>query len=197
MKFRTRPAPHRPFRTLERRCRSHDNRDRYDEESGVGAAATSSTGFYLSANTSIGSTDIFIGSSVVGALGSGETATASASLHIAADTPPGSYYVIGRADWNTVVAETVETNNDRESASVKVGGDLVLSAVSAPGAGMANGFVTVTETTKNQGVAPVPESATGFYLSSNTSYDSTDIFLGGRPVDHLHPRKAVRHRHRC
>jgi subtilase family serine protease len=124
----------------------------------------------------------------VGELASNGAATASTLLLIPADTPPGSYYVIGRADWNTVVAETAETNNDRNSAStIKIGGDLVVSAISAPATGRASGPITVTDTTKNQGTAPVPESVTGFYLSLNGTYNSTDQFLGSRVVGSLGP----------
>jgi subtilase family serine protease len=154
---------------------------------GSGMAAGSSTGFYLSANTSIGSTDIFLGSRPVGELGPDGTATATTPLQIPAETAPGSYYVIGRADWNNIVAEGTETNNDRASGAIKIGGDLVLTAMSASSTGMANGPITVTDTTKNQGAAPVPESATGFYLSSNSSYNSTDVFLGSRVVGPLGP----------
>ena len=158
---------------------------------GAGSAATSSTGFYLSTDPSIGPTDVFLGSRAVGELGSGGTATASVVLQIPADTAPGSYYVIGRADWNTIVAETAENNNDRASGPVKSGGDLVLAAQSASGTGRPNGPITVTDTTKNQGVVPVPESATGFYLSLNSAYNPTvDVFLGSRVVGSLGPSET-------
>jgi subtilisin family serine protease/subtilase family serine protease len=153
---------------------------------GAGSAATSSTGFYLSADSSFGATDVFLGSRAVGELGSGGTATGSVSLQIPSDTAPGSYYVIVRADWNNMVAETAETNNDRPSGAIKSGGDLVLAAQSASGTGRPNGPVTVTDTTKNQGVVSVPESATGFYLSLDSAYNPTvDMFLGSRVVGSL------------
>ena len=132
-------------------------------------AAASSTGFYLSANTGFGATDVFLGSRAVGELGSGGTATATVFLQIPAGTAPGSYYVIARADWNSIITETAETNNDRASGQIKFGGDLVVTAVSASGTGAQNGPISVTDTTKNQGVVSIPESATGFYLSLNSS----------------------------
>ncbi len=155
---------------------------------GAGAAGASTTGFYLSSNASTDASDKFLGSRPVGELASNGAATASALLSIPADTPPGSYYVIGRADWNNVVAETAETNNDRNStATIKIGGDLVVSAISASATGRANGPITVTDTIKNQGTVPVSESVTGFYLSLNGTYDSTDPFLGSRVVGSLGP----------
>ena len=53
-------------------------------------------------------------------------------LQIPADTAPGSYYVIAMADWNSGVAETAETNNDRASGPIRIGGDLVVASLSAP-----------------------------------------------------------------
>ncbi len=44
-----------------------------------------------------------------------------------------------------------------------IGGDLVVSTLTLSGGGAANGPMTVTDTTKNQGAA-VPQSETGFYL---------------------------------
>jgi subtilase family serine protease len=152
---------------------------------GAGSANGSSTAFYLSVNSTFSSTDVFLGSRAVGDLGTGATATASTSLQIPAGTAPGTYYVIGRADVTNAVAETAETNNDRASGAIKIGGDLVVTAVSAPSMAMAGGPLTVTDTTKNQGAAAVTPSSTGFYLSPNASYDSADVFLGGRSVGSL------------
>jgi subtilisin family serine protease/subtilase family serine protease len=152
---------------------------------GAGTAAASSTGFYLSVNASFDSTDVFLGSGAAGALAAGATATAATPLQIPGSVVPGSYYVIGRADWNGLVQETSESNNHKASGAIKIGGDLVLSALAAPATGMANGAITVTDTTKNQGVAPVPQSATGFYLSPDSSYDATDVPLGSRVVPAL------------
>ncbi|MGH7554143.1 MAG: CARDB domain-containing protein, partial [Longimicrobiales bacterium] len=153
---------------------------------GAGTAAASSTGFYLSVNTAVDATDVFLGSRPVGQLAFNGTSTASTPLQIPAGTAPGSYYVVGRADWNATVEETFETNNDRHNA-IKIGGDLVVLTVSISAAGMPSGPVTVTDTTKNQGAAPVPESSTAFYLSLNSIYDSTDVFLGSRGVASLGP----------
>jgi subtilase family serine protease len=113
------------------------------------------------------------------------------SLQIPADTASGSYYVIGVADWNNAVAETAETNNNRASAIIKIGGDLVVTVVSAPSTGKANGLISVTDTTKNQGTGPVLESATGFYLSTGVTYGSTAIFLASRSVGSLGASESI------
>jgi subtilase family serine protease len=133
---------------------------------GSGTAAASSTGFYLSSDASIGSTDALLGSRSVGELAPGATSSGSVSLVIPANIAPGTYYVLSRADWNSAVPETSETNNDR-AFIVRIGGDLVVSALSVPATAAANGLITVTDTTRNQGLAPVPGSETGFYTTTN------------------------------
>jgi subtilase family serine protease len=160
------------------------------KNSGAGIAPASSTGFYLSVNGNIDASDIFIGSRSVGELAPGASLTGSVSLQIPANTAPGTYVVMGRADWNNTIAEPAETNNDRASGGVAIGGDLLPTAVSSSATGMANGFITVTDTTKNQGTAAVPQSETGFYLSTNGSYSASDVFIGSRVVEPLIPSQS-------
>ena len=157
---------------------------------GPGTAPTSSTGYYLSTNSTIGSGDVFLGSRPVAALASGASASGSAVLQVPADVAPGFYYVVARADSNGVIAETSETNNDRASGTVRVGGDLIVASLSASTIAMANGPITITDTTTNSGTAPMAASATGFYLSLNSSYDAADVFLGSRAVGPLGPSQA-------
>ena len=152
---------------------------------GAGPATASSTGFYLSVNLTLSPDDRFVGSRPVGALTANGTSTGQALLPIPADTLPGSYYVIARTDWNDTVVEPTETNNDRSSGVIRVGGDLAVTSVSASSPVMAGGPITVTETTGNQGAAPVGESTTAFYLSSNAFFEGTDQFLGNRTVGAL------------
>ena len=152
---------------------------------GAGSATASSTGFYLSPNVTISPDDKLIGSRTVGGLAPNGTSTGQASLQIPADTLPGSYYVIARTDWNNTVVEPTETNNDRASGVIRIGGDLTVASVSASSPARTGGPITVTETTSNQGAAAVGESTTAFYLSINTVYDATDEFLGNRTVGAL------------
>jgi subtilase family serine protease len=144
---------------------------------GAGPATASSTGFYLSVNATISPGDEFLGSRSVGELAANGTSAGQALLQIPTDTLPGSYYVVATADWNGTVGEPIETNNNKSAGLIRIGGDLVLTSVSASSPLMAGGPITITDTTKNQGTAPVGESTTAFYLSSNSSYDATDHFL--------------------
>jgi subtilase family serine protease len=88
------------------------------------------------------------------------------------------------ADWNAAVPESNESNNVR-AASVRVGPDLVVTALSAPSSAVAGTSISVSDTTRNQGADPAGASVTSFYLSSNASLDSADILLGTRAVSAL------------
>jgi subtilisin family serine protease/subtilase family serine protease len=155
---------------------------------GPGAAPPSSTGFYLSTNLTVGAGDVFLGSRDAGELAVGVTGTGSVSVQIPAGTAAGVYYVVGTADWNNTVAEATETNNDRASGPIKVGADLIVSAISASTTGTAGGSITVTDTTNNQSAVTIPESTTAFYLSTDFAYNpSSDVLLGSRTVPSLQP----------
>jgi subtilisin family serine protease/subtilase family serine protease len=154
---------------------------------GGGSASESSTGFYLSLNTTWDAADVFLGSRPVGTLAPDATAAASTFLQIPDTTEPGSYYIIAAADWTTVVGETVESNNTKYSGAMTMGGDLTVSALSAPGTAVPGGPITVTDTTRNSGSVSMPQSETGFYLSLNTVLDPSDVFLGSRAVPPLGP----------
>ena len=97
------------------------------------------------------------------------------------------YYIIGVADANGAIFESLENNNTRYSGSVYVGPDLTVSALSGPSSAVAGTSISVTVTTKNQGGDTAPVSLTRFYLSSNNSLDAGDQLLGAREVSSLGP----------
>jgi subtilase family serine protease/subtilisin family serine protease len=152
---------------------------------GTGVAPPSATGFYLSSNNSWDAADTFLGERPVGQLAPGTTESLPTSLDLPPDLTTGNYYVIAKADFAGAVSESSETNNVRSSAAMKVGPDLLVTAVTAPSSGAAGEDLQVTETTKNQGGGGAGASATTFYLSSNTLLDGSDTPLGSRPVDPL------------
>ena len=148
---------------------------------GGGGAAASTTTFYLSANTSLDGTDVLLANRPVGTLAAGATNVGATTLTIPAATATGTYYLIASADGAGIVAETTETNN-ANLKSIKIGPDLVVSAVTAPATAGAGQTMTAGDTTTNQGGGGAGASATGFYLSTDSSLDATDVLLGSRPV---------------
>ncbi len=78
------------------------------------ATGASTTKIYLSTDNRYSSGDTELGSRAVPAFGSGyQNSSGSNSVTIPTGTPSGSYYIIGRADANGVIAETNEWNNNK------------------------------------------------------------------------------------
>ena len=63
--------------------------------------------------------------------------------------------------------------------------DMVVSEFTAPRAGGAGGSITVTDTTRNQGVGAAAATQTSFHLSVNAVLDAGDTPLGNRAVPAL------------
>jgi subtilase family serine protease len=151
---------------------------------GAGPAQPSVTGFYLSTNATLDAADVSLGSRAVPLLAGGASDAASTVLTVPSGTAVGSYYVLAKADVALSIPESNETNNVR-AATVAVGPDLVVAALTVPASGAAGGLVTVTDATKNQGGGSASASVTSFYLSVNVLLDVADVLLGSRPTGPL------------
>ena len=151
---------------------------------GTGSADPSVTRFYLSANSALDAGDVPLGERPVGSLSVGQVSSGSTTVTIPASTAGGTYYVIAQADASDVLVETTETNNTR-TVSMQIGPDLVVSAMSVPATAGAGGTITVTDTSKNQGLGVADPCVTRFYLSANATLDAADTVLGERAVPAL------------
>ena len=149
---------------------------------GAGQAAASRTRFYFSANSVLDAADVLLPDSrAVPVLATGQTNTGTTSVTIPSSASAGTYFIIGKADGEDVVAETSETNNT-SARSIQIGADLLVSLLTVPGNGGADSTIVVSDTTKNQGGAGAGASMTRFYLSANGVLDTGDVLLGGRDV---------------
>jgi hypothetical protein len=91
-----RVVSHRPrARVGGRRCR----RGRHDREQGDGTTQASRTGFYLSVNTFLDASDLFLGNRSVPVLAPSAVDTQSTTLHVPPSVAAGSYYIIAKADY--------------------------------------------------------------------------------------------------
>ncbi|HJR59053.1 MAG TPA: CARDB domain-containing protein [Vicinamibacterales bacterium] len=152
---------------------------------GASGAASSTTTFYLSANATLDASDTLLaGERVVPALAAGASSSGTSTITIPDTTAVGAYYVIAKADGGSAVIESSESNNT-SLRSIRIGGDLVLSAFLSPAKGGAGDSISVTDTTHNQGTGATEASVTRFYLSANASFDGADTPLGGRVVPSL------------
>ena len=152
---------------------------------GGGAAASSGTSFYLSANVLLDGTDTLLSTRTVGALAPGLSDSATTMLNIPADTVAGTYYIVAKADGPGAVTETQESNNVKFSTAMKIGPDLVESATVIPTIAGAGFPLIISDTVKNQGSGAAAPSTTSFYLSTNFSRDASDKWLGSRNVPAL------------
>ena len=79
---------------------------------GGGAAGPTTTRFYLSTNSTLEAADtLLVESRAVPALIPGASSSGATLVTIPAGTAPGTYYVLGKADADGSVSESVETNN--------------------------------------------------------------------------------------
>jgi subtilase family serine protease len=145
---------------------------------GAGAAPSSVTRFYLSLNSTFDAGDTLLdGARVVPALDPAMGSTGSTTVTVPASTSAGTYYLIAKADADSVVSETSESNNTR-SKTIYVGSDIVVSLTTPP-IGGAGAAIVVSDTTSNDGGGAAAASVTRFYLSSNSTWDAADTLLNG------------------
>jgi hypothetical protein len=98
----------------------------------------------------------------------------------------GSYKMWAQVDSDQQVAELNETNNVFGPQTITVSNpDLILSSLTAVSTAKACQTIYITDTTKNTGQNPAGASTTKFYWSKNSTYDSTDSYLGSRSVGPL------------
>jgi subtilase family serine protease len=81
--------------------------------------------------------------------------------------------------------ESLENNNTRVYGGVRIGPDLVVIGLWAPGSAVAGTSITVNDTTRNEGAEAAPASVTSFYLSTNAILDAADVPVGQRTVSGL------------
>ena len=153
---------------------------------GIIGSGSSTTGFYLSLNSTLDAGDTLLGSRPVSVLAPCELNTGSTTLTIPSDTPSGKYYIIAKADNSVSVAESSETNNVKSKA-INIGPDLVVSYIYGPSSATAGAAILFKDTTKNSGGGDASSSITRFYISANTTLDTGDTEIGSRTVPALAP----------
>ena len=151
---------------------------------GGGIAEPSLTQFYLSADSTIGTSDSFLGGRSVPALTAGASSAGSTTVTIPEGTAAGNWYIVAKADGEEVVPETVETNNTY-TRTIGIGPDLDITSISAPSTASPGQSIVITETTRNIGGGNAVPSLTQVYLSNNSTIDSSDTLLGSRSVPAL------------
>ena len=157
---------------------------------GQGTSSASTTGFYLSTNTTIDATDVNLGTRDVPSLAPGTTNSAPTVFTVPSNIGVGNYYLLAKADVAAAVAESNESNNVKMGSIVAVGPDLVVPTLTTPPTAVAGSTISVTDATKNQGAGSALASTTTLYLSANVLLEVTDTQLGTRDVGALAPNTS-------
>jgi hypothetical protein len=154
---------------------------------GTTRANVSRVGYFLSKDASVSSDDIFIGDDHVSALDPGETSYESFQLtDIPQGTyvPNGTYYFLIIADYLNRVNEGDETDNGCYFSSPKIviSGTSNLPNIVCDGLGSArldNGQLLISNLRiKNSGRGNAASSRVAYYLSTDQTITSSDIFIG-------------------
>ena len=143
---------------------------------GSGAAAASITRFFLSKDALLDAADLVLESRAVEPLAVGAASTGTTAVALPSSLVAGSYFVFAKADAQHQIVELNEANNTRP-ATLKIGPDLVVSALSAPLRAAPGATLTIGDTTRNDGPGTAGASVTAFYLSANFLLDTGDVRL--------------------
>jgi len=147
---------------------------------GAASAGSFRLAYYLSPDSIYGNGDELAISTiraVTNPFATGGTSTATTSLAIPSATPGGTYYLCALADSLNQVAESMETNNARCSASTVTlpKADLVMTTVSTATTVIAPGqSLSAANSVMNQGGFAAGSFRIGFYLSMNANGSTQD-----------------------
>ena len=117
---------------------------------GGGSAGASGTEYFLSTSSTLDANAVLLGTREVPALAPGASSIGSTAVTIPLGTPPGTWFILAKADGAGALVETSESNNV-VGRMLKIGGDLSVSALTVPSVAAAGQNVTVTDTTTNLG----------------------------------------------
>jgi hypothetical protein len=154
---------------------------------GNATAAASTTKYWLSNNTTLDSSDIALGSVAIASLSAGALKNSSLTFAYNSSWGTGTKYVLFQADSGSTVSESNETNNIafatiNVSAPPVLRPDLTLVSQSATNAVTVGGNVNIAVGTRNIGNGTAVASTTKYWLSTNTTLDSSDIALGSAAI---------------
>ena len=156
----------------------------YIQNQGNSPASSSNVGYYLSTNTVFDASDVLLLNSPGGTLAGGQYLSRYNSLTVPAGTALGSYYVLFVADPTNIVVESNETNNV-SSYPLQIVAPVVDLFTSqpyiSPSVSAAGNSIGASCYIQNQGNSTASSSNVGYYLSTNTVFDASDVLLLNSP----------------
>ena len=168
---------------------------------GQAAVGSSITGFYLSTDNTISTSDTLLTTRTAPALGpdinqagSGWYDYESQTVTLPGNLAPGTYYVGAIADYNNAVTnEITEANNPSNAVAITVTPppqpDLAIhtNLTASSTSVAAGGSTTLSYYVVNWGQASVGSSITGFYLSTDNTISTSDTLLTTKTAPGLGP----------
>jgi len=153
---------------------------------GTGTSGLFYVGLYLSTDSSIATSDTFLGDEYISSLAAGSDLTYNTSITIP-ENITGTYYIGAIADMKNKILESDKSNNSFAASPTIItpGPDLVVTALGAPATASRGQTITVPVTVKNQGTGTSGLFYVGLYLSTDNSITSSDTFLGDEYVSSL------------
>jgi len=138
-------------------------------------------GIYFSTDANITSSDNLIAGEWITSLAGGATLTKNRTITLSTSIYPGTFYLGAIADRDYRVQETNEGNNALTGniMTVTSGVDLVMNSVSGPSSAVrGTTAVNLGGSLTNQGVSNPTTFYVGFYLSSDATITTSDIYIG-------------------
>ncbi|MBX0291189.1 T9SS type A sorting domain-containing protein [Hymenobacter sp. HSC-4F20] len=160
---------------------------------GNSTALNSSVGFYLSSNSTLDASDQLLTSAFGGQLTAGYSDYRSISTNLPANTNPGNYYILFVADYQSIVAESNETNNVTAVALSVVPPSLDLTVSQAQlsqTTALAGSFINYSSYVYNQGNTAAPVSGQGVYLSTDATFSANDVQLTTNQIPSLNEAQS-------
>ncbi|MFZ9846572.1 MAG: CARDB domain-containing protein [Flavobacteriales bacterium] len=154
--------------------------DSYVYNMGTTTSSSSNVGYYLSANSTWDASDTYLGYGSAGNISSGNYYYSYSSVTIPSGTAAGNYYIIFFADYNNHESESNENNNYNYSAITVTAPsiDLVISSIYGPATATAGSTASISCNILNLESSSSSYSYVDYYLSTNTTFDLSDQFLG-------------------
>lgn len=149
---------------------------------------SSVSAYYLSTDTSWDASDVMLDSLPVPIMLGKQTYINGVTLNIPASTIPGIYYVLYVADIYNMLNETTKANNlAYDKVSIQPGlADLKLTQTIFMRKGEGQGdTMSVNCTISNIGYTAAPSTTVGYYISTDSVWDVSDVLAGGSAVGNM------------
>ncbi|MDD1719305.1 MAG: hypothetical protein LUQ25_04535 [Methanoregulaceae archaeon] len=160
--------------------------------SGTGSAGAFYANFYISHDTTITTTDTYIGTRHYSGLAPGAAGeNLNTPVSIPFSVPGGTYYLGMIIDPYESIEETDETNNvacNLNAVTIN-NPDLHPHTFSTPGGAVSRTF-TIQSSVENIGTGDAGEFYAGFYISPDTTFSTADTRIGSRYYSGLAPGVA-------